>query len=197
MEVRPPVTTTTGTSTTTTQPPRPQLPKAEKLADIYEHTLSIIQNVGVAMERHPRTYNDKDEESLRDHFITVLSTHYGSATGETFNKRGKTDILVRHENENVLIAECKFWSGISGFHKTIDQLLGYLTWRDVKAAVISFVRNKELTAVHETIEKETPSHSCFLKYKGKKKDGWFSFEFRLPGDAGHRIELTVLVFHLP
>jgi hypothetical protein len=127
----------------------------------------------------------------------VLSPHFQSTTGETFNKKGKTDILIRHEKENVFVAECKFWSGMKTFHKTIDQLLGYLTWRDSKAAVISFVRNKELTPVLEAIEKETPSHGCFVKYQGKKKDGWFMFEFHLPGDPGRSVQLAVMVFHFP
>ncbi len=110
------------------------------------------------MERHPAIYGGKDEETLRDHFLMVLSPHFQSTTGETFNKAGKTDILIRHERQNVFVAECKFWGGMKGFHATIDQLLGYLTWRDSKAAVISFVRNKELNPVLETIGKETAKH---------------------------------------
>ena len=134
---------------------------------------------------------------MRDHFIMVLSPHFHSTTGETFNKKGKTDILIRHEKENVFVAECKFWSGIKAFHKTIDQLLGYLTWRDSKAAVVSFVKNKELTPVLEAIEKETPGHACFVKCQGKKKEGWFMFELHLPDDPGRSVQLAVLVFHFP
>jgi hypothetical protein len=165
--------------------------------DEYDHILQVISDAGVAMERHPSVYDGKDEEALRDHFITVLSSHFQSATGESFNKKGKTDILIRHEKQNVFVAECKFWNGIKGFHSTIDQLLGYLTWRDSKAAVISFVKNKELTRVLEAIVKETPSHGCFVKYQGNKKDGWFMFEFHLPGDPGRSVQLAVMVFHFP
>ena len=165
--------------------------------DLYEHILRLMSDAGVEMKRHPSIYDGKGEETLRDHFLMVLSPHFQSTTGETYNKKGKTDILIRHEKENVFVAECKFWSGIKGFHQTIDQLLGYLTWRDSKAAVVSFVRNKELTPVLEAIEKETPSHGCFVKYHGKKKDGWFMFEFHLPGDAGRNVQIAVLVFHFP
>ena len=165
--------------------------------ELYQDILGIISDAGVEMERHPSIYSDKDEETLRDHFLMVLSPHFQSATGETFNKKGKTDILIRHEKANVFVAECKFWSGIKAFHKTIDQLLSYLTWRDSKAAVVSFVRNKELTPVLEAIEKETPSHGCFVKSQGKKRDGWFMFEFHLPGDPGRSVQLAVLVFHFP
>jgi len=32
----------------------------------------------------------------------------GKATGETFNRARKTDILLREGDRNVFIAECKF-----------------------------------------------------------------------------------------
>jgi hypothetical protein len=39
---------------------------------------------------------DKREEDLRQHFLAQLNGHFeGSATGETFNYEGKTDILIR------------------------------------------------------------------------------------------------------
>jgi len=91
----------------------------------------------------PSTYSNKGEEDLRDHILLVLEPRFqGSATGETFNKTGKTDILLRFEGKNVFIAECKFWNGIKLFFETISQLLAYLTWRDSKAAVIIFVKTK-------------------------------------------------------
>ena len=55
--------------------------------------------------------------------------------------------------------------------KKTDEQRGMPTEADVLAAVVSFVRNKELTPVLEAIEKETPSHGCFVKSQGKKKDG--------------------------
>jgi len=96
------------------------------------------------MERHASIHKGKDEEALRDFLIMVLFPHFQSVTGETFNKSGKTDILIRHEGHIVFVAECKFWSGIKELHKAIDQLLKYLTWRDSKTALICFVENKEL-----------------------------------------------------
>ena len=77
------------------------------------------------------------QRTFRDHLLLYLEPRYeGSATGETFNSTGKTDILIRHENSNAFIAECKFWTGQKGYLETITQLLGYLTWRDSKAAVV-------------------------------------------------------------
>lgn len=93
----------------------------------------------------PSIYKDKGEEDLRDHIIMTLDPNfeYGSVTGETFNKTGKTDIQLRHDSSVVFIAECKFWTGEKGFLRTIDQLLNYLTWRDTKTSVIMFVRQKD------------------------------------------------------
>src|SRR5262249_55009856 len=85
--------------------------------------------------------------------------HYeGSATGETFNAAGKTDILVREGNRNLFIGECKIWHGSNKFAEAIDQLLGYLTWRDTKSALIVFSRNKHFTSVIESINTEIERH---------------------------------------
>lgn len=85
-----------------------------------------------------------------------LSTNYEAPDGselfiggEVENGNGKTDILVRHQNRNVFIAECKFWLGPKKFDKAIEQLLGYTTWRDTKAAIILFIRNKNAIAAIE------------------------------------------------
>ena len=110
----------------------------------YNQILQLIHDVGKQFERLPSLYSGKEEEHLRDHFLMMLEPNFeGSATGETFNKTGKTDILLRHEGSNVFIAECKFWKGKKVFLDTISQLLGYLTWRDSKASVIMFVPNKD------------------------------------------------------
>jgi hypothetical protein len=163
----------------------------------YQDILSIIHDGGIAMERLPSTYASKGEEDLRDYLLTILCTHYPNTTGETFNKQGKTDILVRHEGANVFVGECKFWKGISGFHDTIDQILGYLTWRDSKAAIICFVTNKELKPVLDQIGKGTPDHPYCIRLEGKKNESWFQFEFRLKSDPTRNARLAVLCFHFP
>lgn len=163
----------------------------------YQNILSIIHEMGVAMERHPSTYASKQEEELRDFLLMTLCTHYPNTTGETFNKKGKTDILVRHDGTNVFVGECKFWKGLKAFHETIDQILGYLTWRDSKAAIICFVNNKELNPVLEQILTGTPQHPSFVRLEFKKSESWTQFEFRLKSDATRNVHLAVLCFHFP
>ena len=95
--------------------------------------------MALVIERSPASFASLDEEAIRTHFLLQLNGHYeGSATGETFNSSGKTDILIRVDNRNVFIAECKFWRGPKSFSEAIDQLLGYLSWRDSKGAFARF-----------------------------------------------------------
>ncbi len=173
--------------------PEPTLP-----ISVYEDILKTIQDVGKAFERLPSTYSDKDEEALQDHLLLYLEPRYeGSATGETFNSTGKTDILIRHENSNAFVAECKFWTGQKGYLETITQLLGYLTWRDSKAAVVVFVRNKGLSSVLQTAEEVTPNHSNYLGFVDKKHDTWFNYRFHINGDPNREVKLGVLFFYIP
>jgi hypothetical protein len=173
--------------------PTPMLDEA-----IYQDILQTIYDMGKVFERLPSTYSGKDEESLRDHLILQLEPRFeGSTTGETFNKTGKTDILIRYQKGNVFVAECKFGGGKAKHHETIDQLLSYLTWRDSKTAIIYFVRNKEMMPVLNEIRTQTPSHRCFVKSTTEKDPSWQLFELHLPNDPGCKIKLSILAFHIP
>src|SRR5258706_1644712 len=82
------------------------------------------------MELSPHEFHEIGEEALRSHFLVQLNGAYkGQATGETFNFQGKTDILIRADDKNVFIGECKFWKGEKAFLETISQLLSYVSWR--------------------------------------------------------------------
>lgn len=116
---------------------------------------------------------------------------------QEFNKTGKTDILLRYEGTNVFIAECKFWKEKKAFLDTISQLLGYLTWRDSKAAVILFVRNRDFTTILETAKEEISKHSNYLKFLGIQDETWLNYHFHLNGDRNRLIDLAVMFFHLP
>ena len=166
--------------------------------DIYQEILQVIHDTGKVFERLPSTYADKDEEALRDHFILQLEPRFeGSATGETFNKSGKTDILIRHEKSNVFVAECQWWGGPKKHIEKIDQLLSYLTWRDSKTAIVCFVDRKDFSSILKEIVETTQQHPCHVRYCGAKEETWYNFDFHLPGDPGRRIRVSVLAFHLP
>jgi hypothetical protein len=159
--------------------------------------LRICRDAGREMERLPSIYAGKKEETLRDHFIMVLSPHFESVTGETFNKAGKTDIVIRHEKANVFVAECKFWRGAKSLHDAVDQILSYLTWRDSKAAVLCFVRTQDFSEVLQQVPVVLTTHSCFKRSKPQNDEACFNFDFALPTDVSRAIRLAVLCFHFP
>lgn len=165
---------------------------------IYRQILKIIHDVGKQFERLPSTYAGKDEEHLRDHILLILEPNFeGSATGETFNKKGKTDILLRHDGSNVFVAELKYWHGKKAYLTTITQLLSYLTWRDSKGDVVLFVSNKEFSSVLETIREVTPEHPNYIGFVEEVDDGWFQYRFHVNDDKNREVRLAVQAFHLP
>lgn len=183
-------------SSTTEYVPDPAIDNAT-----YQEILKMCHDMGVAMERRPYLYKDangkiKCEEPLRDVFLVPLSLQFDSVTGETINNAGKTDILIRHMGKNAFIAECKFWGGKKIHHETIDQILGNLTWRDSKSAIIYFVENKNLQSVLDQIQVITASHPCFFKFNGKTEESWFNFDFHLPSDNSRSVKMAILLVHL-
>lgn len=165
---------------------------------IYEKILVIIRDLLRVMEQHPSIYEDRDEEALRDQILLYLTPRFEwEATGETFNRKGKTDILVRYEGANLFAAECKFWRGAKAYEQGLDQLLGYLTWRDSKAAMVVFVDNKDISNVIDQIKIVTPQHGNCLSYKDSPDDSWLNYRFHIPGDANCEVRLAVLICHVP
>ncbi|MGD2433500.1 hypothetical protein ACP8H3_06040 [Bacillus velezensis] len=164
--------------------------------DTYLSILKIINDMGKEFERKPSVYANKGEEDLRDHFLMLLEPHFeGSATGETFNKKGKTDILLRHHGNNAFVGECKFWKGEKSFLKTIDQLLGYLTWRDSKTAVIMFVRNKDFSNVLKTAQSAISKHKNFVMFNNQEDATWLNYTFHLNGDKNKELQLALMMYH--
>jgi hypothetical protein len=164
----------------------------------YQHILGIIESMVKVMERSPKAFHGIDEEALRTHFLVQLNGHYeGEATGETFNYKGKTDILVRSGDRNIFIGECKFWGGPAKLTETIDQLLGYLSWRDSKAAILVFNRNKDFSKVIEAIPGIVKSHPNFQKENGRRGESAFRYAFRHKDDAAKILHLTVMAFDIP
>lgn len=187
--------------------PQPTVSKNAEFANepmmstvMYEDILKVIYDLGKSMEKKPSTYQNKDEESLRDQILLFLETRYDgtTATGETFNRGGKTDIILKYanDNSNLFVAECKFWHGNSEFLKAISQLFDrYLTWRDSKVSLILFVTNKDFSNVLETIKNEVKTHPYFIKENGKRGESSFSYIFRLPQDENKKVFLEIIAFH--
>jgi hypothetical protein len=179
---------------------REALPKEEPFVPSkgYEHILSVISSLSLGIERSPEFFSKQPEEQLRDFFLMFLNVHFeGQATGETFNKGGRTDILIRVDNKNVFIAECKFWAGKKQLIEAIDQLFTYTTWRDTKTAILLFNKNKDYTSVLKQIGSVVASHSCYVgehikSYAELVDETVFRYVFHYPEDKDRKILLTVI-----
>lgn len=186
---------------TSTPPPassKPYKPEPSLSGSDYNHILEVIQNMAHVMERSPAAFKSMNEEALRTHFLVQLNGHYeGQATGETFNYEGKTDILIRQDGRNIFIGECKFWVGPKKLTETIDQLLGYSSWRDTKVALLVFNRNKDLTKVIDAAQEIMAGHPKCKKVVGKQSETSFRYIFSHRDDANREMTLTLLIFDIP
>ena len=150
------------------------------------------------MERNPTTFAKLDEEALRDMYLVPLNGHFeGAATGETFNASGKTDIIIRVEDRNIFIAECKIWRGPKYLTEAIDQLLSYLTWRDTKTAIVVFNRNRDFSAVLRAIQETMTTHPHRKRGPTIEGETRFRYVFGNPTDHNREIIVTVLAFDTP
>ncbi len=177
---------------------KPFKPEPALDAKEYEHILSVIDNMVLVMERSPHAFSGMGEEDIRQHFLVQLNGQYdGQATGETFNFDGKTDVLIRADNQNIFIAECKFWRGPKSFTETIDQILGYTSWRDTKTAILLFNRNKNLSAVIEKIPSLISGHSNFKRFEDYERESGLRAIFHHRDDPGKELLLTVHIYEVP
>lgn len=182
--------------------PRPRTgsyaPEPELTSEVYDEILQVIKSLSITMERSPSAFASMGEEHIRDHILVSLNGQFeGAATSETFNRSGKTDILIRVGDRNVFIAECKFWDGPQSLTGAIDQVLRYASWRDTKVAVIVFNRRKDISAVLAAVPDAVPQHPLFKKQLPYKAEGGFRFLFGQKDDRNRDVLLTVLVFDVP
>ncbi len=167
---------------------------------IYLDIIKVLYEFGKSLEKKQTLYKGKDEETLRDLLLIILETRYVNitASGEAFNKSGKTDILLKHseDNSNVFIAECKFWKGQVSFNNAINQLFDkYLTWRDSKVALIFFVDNQNFTQVLKSAKEEAVKHEYYSSSNGEKGESSFSYIYHFPNDVERKIYLEIILFH--
>lgn len=130
-------------------------------------------------------------------FIIIFSLSH-SATGETFNKKGKTDILIQNgSGENVFIGECKIWNGEKLFLAAIDQLLErYVSWRDEYTALIIFNKdNKDFSNLISVAKEAISKHPNFHSYIKDNKDTSISYIFKNKEDPSKTVRLELMLFN--
>jgi hypothetical protein len=182
--------------------PRPPIagykPEPAITTETYEEILAIIRHAGASFEGTPQTYKPLGEEGLRDNLLSHINVMFeGKATGETFRKYGKTDIRIEEETRSAFVGECKLWGGEQVLIQALDQLLGYLTWRDCKAALVIF--NKDVAGfvgVQDTIAAALQRHPKFLRAKDTSRLGEWRFVFQSAEDAAREVIVHVFAFNL-
>jgi hypothetical protein len=173
--------------------PEPVLEEAE-----YQHILAVMRSMSLVIERNPAQFASLDEETIRTHFLLQLNGHYeGSATGETFNASGKTDILIRVDNRNIFIAECKFWRGPKGCNEAVEQLLSYLSWRDTKCALLVFNKTRDSGAVRQKIHEVMEAHPAYRRTISYDPNGDARYIFVKESDPGREIIITTQLYDMP
>jgi len=164
----------------------------------YRHILSIIEQMTNVMERSPKAFRAMQEEDIRFHYLVQLNGHYeGMATGETFNYEGKTDIFIRDGANVLFIAECKIWDGPKALIDAIDQILGNVTWRDTKTAIIVLSRNKDFTRVITEALAAMQKHPNHKSGPTKEGETRYRYQFANRDDEDREFELTLLLFDIP
>ena len=172
--------------------PTPKLPN-----EVYRDVLATLLDCYRNAEQKPSLYRGKGEEDLRDYGLAFLESRYENAiaVGEAFNKNGKTDIILKGtDGENLFVAECKIWHGKDQFHDAIEQLFGYLTWRDTKAAIICFVRNKKFSEVLEKIKQEATQSEYCIEFVGETNETSFAFRFRHRDYPDREVQIEFMAF---
>jgi len=182
-------------------PPAPQSgykPEPGITEEDYSHILSVIRHEGRTFETTPRTFAVHDEEQLRDILLAHLNGHYqGDAAGEAFRRSGKTDIRIEDSNRAAFVAECKIWKGQKELSQAIDQLLGYLTWRDCKAAIVVFNKhNAKFSGILESVPGVFQSHDRFKRILHSGVQGEWEFNMTSREDEGRQVRVHVFVFNL-
>jgi len=167
----------------------------------YHHILMVLQGMGIMLERAWNSFVNMHEEDLRHIFLAALNTHFvEQASGETFNSEGKTDILIKHENGGIVfVAECKVWTGPMSLCDAIDQVLSYLTWRESKAAIILFNRDRQIATVLNAVPKTVAEHPQWKRTEQSLLDlpSTFLYTIKHPSDENIEVSVSILVFNLP
>lgn len=157
----------------------------------YIQIYDSLKELSVYAGRLPKSYFKLDEEDIRDQLVNSLNLKLktATATGETFNVRGKTDIIIIDNKIIYFIAECKIWKGNSKFNDAINQLMSYISEEVYYSSIIVFNKNKNKIndQAVEVIKRRED-------YLGELSSNRYSFKH--PKNANLELEISLLVFDI-
>ncbi|MFG1770778.1 hypothetical protein ACGFIX_14495 [Nocardia salmonicida] len=170
----------------------------------YDEAIRIIVHLRNSLERYPSQTSGRGEEQLRDLLLITLNAVFrGNASGEALNRVGKTDILIRADDRNILIAECKLFdpknkqSVKTALTNAIDQLLSYLSWRDQHCALVLFIRGGNVASILQQSIEAIQKHGNWVKNEGSVPAELYTYIFESTLDRSQHLRLTFIPFVLP
>lgn len=177
--------------------PDPHLPEEYVLdEDKVNDILEVLDNQAKSFERTPRALVSLGEEEIRDLLLANLNSIFeGKATGETFSKKGKTDIYLNINKGNILVFECKLWGGKKLLQETVDQLRGYLTWRHNFGVIIVFVRIKNFSKIFSEMTSIIQESESFRNSYKKINETHYSAIHNLD-DEDKEVKIHYLFYNL-
>lgn len=173
--------------------------------DIAEAIVTTIHSFSLALQRLPVTagklMQGDEEETIRDLLLFILNANWrGLAMGEAFLGVGKSDILLRWQDRDAFIAECKIWSGQGALREGVDQLLGrYTVWRDTNVALVVVIRNRsDITAIIRKAVAELHASDRYISHQPPANDSEpVVFRMRAETDAQREVTLTFIPIPVP
>jgi DNA-binding sugar fermentation-stimulating protein len=105
--------------------------------------------------------------------------------------------LLNWEGDNAFIGECKIWTGAAKFREAIDQLLGYVTWRDTKAALIIFIKTGTPSDIIKKARAEVETHASDVRLKAEVDETRIDYLLQSPSDPERHIDLALIAVVIP
>lgn len=157
----------------------------------YLQIYNNLKELSIYAQRLPKSYNKLSEEENRDQLINALNLKLTTATasGETFNVRGKSDIIIVDNKVIYYIAECKLWNGEKKFRDAINQLLSYISQDVFYTSLIVF--NKKNKNIMEEAVQVIKSHDGYIKEISEDR-----FKFKHPKNDKVELEISLVVFDI-
>lgn len=177
------------------QPHRKSIPRLKP--EEFQTFLDVIEAQAVTFERTPRTVAKLEEDDIRNLILSNLNGAFNlGAVGEAFSNRGKTDIYLPVPDGGIFIAECKIWYGPHTVGEAIEQILGYLTWRDAYGVVLIFARNKEFSRIQKAIPEAINSIPSLRGEHHQTDEHHWLARHSLSDDEYNTVEIHYLVYNI-
>jgi hypothetical protein len=100
-------------------------------------------------------------------------------------------------NDNIFIAECKFWDGPQTCLNAVARLPGCIPWRDTKTAIILFRRTRAPTIVLAGVQANTEQRAHYSHTPVLDQSDLYTLCDEASGRRQLAVCLAVMAFRIP